>query len=140
MTQAASGNVALMRDLYGAFGRGDVPKILSAMDDKIEWREAEGNPWDAGKAFVGVEEVLEKVFARIAGEFDGFTIELHRLVADGDTVVMEGRYHAAAHHATGKPLDAAVAHVWDLRDGKVVRFQQYTDTRQLADVMGVSPY
>ena len=55
-------------------------------------------------------------------------------------MVVEARYHAASHWATGKPLDAQVAHVWDLRNGKVVRWQQYVDTRQLADVMGVSAY
>jgi ketosteroid isomerase-like protein len=27
-------------------------------------------------------------------------------------------------------------HVWDLKDGKAVRFQQYVDTRQLASVLG----
>jgi hypothetical protein len=39
----------------------------------------------------------------------------------------------------GKPLDAEVAHVWDFRDGKVVRFQQYTDTWQFAQVTGITP-
>ena len=37
------------------------------------------------------------------------------------------------------PLDAQVAHVWDFRDGKVVRFQQYTDTWQFAQVTGITP-
>ena len=140
MTQTASGNVAVMMELYEAFGRGDVPRVLGAMDDKIEWREAEGNPWDTGEPFVGPQQILEKVFARIVQEFEDFRVEPHRFLADGDTVVMEGRYKAAKHEASGKPLDAAVVHVWDLRDGKVVRFQQYTDTRQIADVLGVSPY
>ena len=41
------------------------------------------------------------------------------MVAASDTVLVEARYKATAK-ATGKPLDAQVAHVWDLRDGKVV--------------------
>jgi uncharacterized protein len=41
--------------------------------------------------------------------------------------------------ATGKPLDAQVAHIWDFRDGKVVRWQQYTDTWQFAQVTGITP-
>ena len=41
--------------------------------------------------------------------------------------------------STGKPLDAQVAHVWDLRGGKVTRFQQYTDTWQVAQVTGATP-
>ena len=48
------GNVQLMRDLYDAVGRGDMPTTLGAMDPGIEWREAEGNPYEpSGKAWQG---------------------------------------------------------------------------------------
>lgn len=60
------------------------------------------------------------------------------MVAAGDTVLVEGRYRATAR-ATGKPFDAQVAHVYDLRDGKIARFQQYTDTWQFAQVTGAAP-
>jgi ketosteroid isomerase-like protein len=36
-------------------------------------------------------------------------------------------------------LDAQVAHVWDLRGGKAVRLQQYTDSWQFAQVTGITP-
>lgn len=107
------------------------------MDDKIEWQEAEGNPWHLGQPFVGPQQVVDGVIQRIATEFDGFEIRPTRFLGDGDTVIVEGRYRAVSHHATGKPLDAEVVHVWDLRDGKVIRFHQYVDTRQMAAVMGV---
>jgi len=29
-----------------------------------------------------------------------------------------------------------VAHLWTLKDGKVIAFQQYVDTKQLADSVG----
>jgi ketosteroid isomerase-like protein len=60
------------------------------------------------------------------------------LIAEGDTVVVESRYHATAR-ATGKPFDAQVVHVWDLKNDKVVRWQQYVDTWQVVDVMGRQP-
>jgi ketosteroid isomerase-like protein len=34
MSQA---NADLVRDLYAAFGRGDVPALLTMLDDQIEW-------------------------------------------------------------------------------------------------------
>ncbi|WP_324273578.1 nuclear transport factor 2 family protein [Blastococcus brunescens] len=80
------------------------------------------------------------MFARIAEEYEDFRIDCRRFLADGDTVVVEVRYSAAQHRATGKPLDSQAVHIWDLRDGKLVRFQQYADTRRMADVMGVSAY
>ena len=48
------GNVELMRDLYGAFGRGEIPAVVGGMDPNIEWREAEGNPYQpSGGAWRG---------------------------------------------------------------------------------------
>ena len=40
--------------------------------------------------------------------------------------------------ATGKELDAEAAHIFDFRNGKVYRFQQYLDTWQSAEVTGRS--
>lgn len=34
-------------------------------------------------------------------------------------------------------VDAQVRHVWTLKNGKIMKFQQYTDTAQFQDVMGV---
>ena len=136
MTRTTADTVETVKALYEALARGDVATITGAMDENIEWYEAEGNPWHPGHAFVGPQQVLECVFARIGEEFEDFRVEPHRFLGAGDTVVVEGRYHAASHRATGKPLDAQVAHVWEFRNGKLVRWQQYVDTRQLADVMG----
>ena len=91
-----------------------------------------------GAAFVGPHAVLTGVFARLPQDFDGFRVEVSRIVAAGDTVLVEARLRATAT-ATGKPLDAQVAHIWDLRDGKVVRFQEYADTWHFAQVTGVVP-
>ena len=41
-------NVQAMRDLYDAFGRGDIPSVLGGMDANIEWSEAEGCPYQPG--------------------------------------------------------------------------------------------
>lgn len=136
MTQTATGNLALVQGLYEAFGRGDVPTVLAAMDDRVEWYETEGNPWYTGRPFIGPQQVVEGVFSRI-GEFEDFQIVPSRFLCDGDTVVMEGRYRATSHQATGKPLDAEVVHVLDLRDGKLARFHQYVDTRKWTDAMGI---
>lgn len=140
MTQSTQTSVQLAQSLYEAFGRGDVETVVAALDPDVEWCEAEGNPMYPGHAFIGPQQVVEHVFARIGAEFEGFQIHPRRFLADGDTVVVEARYTATRHRATGKPMDAQVAHVWDLRDGRVVRFQQYADTRALADVMGASDY
>ena len=131
-------NVTIVRGGYEAFAKGDVPTVLGLFDPKIEWNEAEHVIYWQGGAYHGPQEIVDGVFARIPNDFDGFQIEIRRMVASGDTVLVEARYRGTAK-ATGKPLDAQVAHVWDLRGGKVVRLQQYTDTWQFAQVTGITP-
>jgi hypothetical protein len=131
-------SVATVRSIYEAFGRGDVQTVLGLMSEKVEWNEAEHFTYWTGGPFVGPQAVLNGVFARIGQDFDGFTVDVGRVVGCGETVLSEGRYRGTVK-ATGKRLDVQVAHVWDVRDGKVVRFQQYVDTWQVAQATGVTP-
>jgi ketosteroid isomerase-like protein len=129
-------NVELIKGLYAAFANGEVDRVLGSMTEDIEWWEAEGNPWFPGRAFIGPQEIVEGVFMRIGSEMEGFEVVPERFLADSDEVVMIGRYRAKQGIATGKPLDAQALHLWTVRAGKVARFQQFVDTRQLADVLG----
>jgi ketosteroid isomerase-like protein len=129
-------NVQLVQSVYDAFGRGDIPAVLGSFDAAIAWREAEGNPYrPSGEAWIGPEAVLENLFVRLGGEWEGFTVHTEQFHDAGDTVVMEGRYTGKCL-ATGKSLDAQVCHVWKIRGGKLTSFQQFVDTAQLAAVMG----
>jgi uncharacterized protein len=122
-------NVDLMKSLYEAFGRGDVPTVLGAMDPAIVWNEAEGSPYADKNPYVGPNAVLEGVFMRLGGEWDGFGVAVEEVHDAGDTIVATGRY-GGAYKKTGKKNHAQFAHVWKLRGGKIVSFQQYTDTLQ----------
>jgi uncharacterized protein len=131
-------NVELVRGAYAAFAKGEIQKVLGLLAEKVEWYEAEHVTYWPGGPLVGPQAVVNGVFARIPQDFDGFQVDVGRIVGCGDTVLVEARYRATAK-ATGKRLDVQVAHVWDFRDGKVVRWQQYTDTWQFAQVTGVIP-
>ena len=126
----------VVNGIYEAFGRGDVAAVLGAFDPAIDWREADGFLYADGNPYVGPQRVAEGVFSRIVGDLDGLTLQVNNIIDGGDTVVTEGRYRATMKK-TGTPVDAQFAHVWQVRDGKVVRFQQYTDTRQWATAAGV---
>jgi ketosteroid isomerase-like protein len=129
-------NRALIEKIYDAFGKGDVPTVLNAFDPKIEWSEAEGNPYEmSGKAWVGGEAVTQNLFVRLAEEWDGFTVTPRTYHDAGDSVVVEGRY-TGKHKSTGKSIDMQFCHVWTLSGGKATRFQQYCDTAQFQDAMG----
>ena len=118
-------NLAAIRGAYEAFSRGDVPAVLAVLAPDVSWTEAEGFPY--GGTYVGPEAVLQGVFMKLGTEWDGFAAVPSEFVADGDTVVALGTY-SGKFRATGKSFAAPFAHVWQLRDGKVARFRQYTDT------------
>jgi ketosteroid isomerase-like protein len=122
-------NVALARRLYDAFAGGDVPTVLAAFDDKIEWREAEGNPManEDGSAFVGADAIVQHVFMPLATDWEGFTVTPEKITATETGVVSEGRY-TGVYKSTGIAVDSQFAHVWQINDGKLTGFQQYTDT------------
>lgn len=131
-------NVELLRRGYQALAEGDVEPVLGLMDDKIEWYEAEHVTYWPGTALTGPQAVLDGVLARLPQDFEGFQVDVERISGFGDTVLVEARYRAIVR-STGRPLDAQVAHIWDFRDGKAIRWQQYTDTWQFAEVTGVKP-
>jgi ketosteroid isomerase-like protein len=118
-------NTEIIRSVYTAFATGDVPGVVGAFDADIHWTEAEGFPY--GGTYVGPDAVVTGVFARLGSEWEGFAAVPHAFVAEGDTVVALGDY-GGTYKATGKSFSAPFAHVWTLREGRIVRFQQYTDT------------
>lgn len=125
-------NVDLVAGVYAAFGRGDVPKVLGAMHPQIQWTETAGFKY--GGIYRSPQAVLENVFARIAVEFESFSVEVERLIDAGNVVVMQGHYGAKGK-ATGKSVRAAVAHILEISDGKIVRFDQYVDSATLNPVI-----
>lgn len=130
-------NLELVREIYSAFAAGDVPGVVARMSSDMEWNEAENFPYADGNPYVGAEAILGGVFARLGGEWDGFAALPDEFLDAGDTILVLGRYRGT-FKATGGALDAQFAHVWRVAAGKVVHFQQYTDTLQAARATGAA--
>jgi ketosteroid isomerase-like protein len=134
---ASMGNVSLLRSLYEAFGSGDMPSVLEAMSPEIKWCQAEGNPYmPSGEAWIGPDAVLNNLFMKLGTEWNGFAVHPKSFHDAGNSVIVEARY-SGTYKATGKSMDTQVCHVWDVKAGKLTRFQQYVDTAKLQDVMRV---
>ena len=130
-----SPTIRLVRGLYDDFGSGNIPGALARMSPDIVWNEANNFPYADGNPYIGPDAVLQGVFARIGADWDGFTVEIDEILDAGDTVVGLGRYRGKCK-ATGREQDTQIAHVFRVRDGKVVAFQQHADTLHIARVMG----
>jgi ketosteroid isomerase-like protein len=127
-------NVQIVRGLYEAFGRGDVPTVLGQMDQSIEWNEAENFIYADRNPYIGPQAVLEGVFMRLGSDWEGFTVTPEEWLDAGDRIVVLGTY-SGTHKTSGWRVRAQFAHIWSVRESRVVRFQQYTDTKQFADTV-----
>ncbi|HEY7911992.1 MAG TPA: nuclear transport factor 2 family protein [Blastocatellia bacterium] len=130
-------NVAIIRGMYEAFARGDVAAVLSALSPKVEWHEADNFIYADGNPYIGPDAVLEGVFKRLAVEWEGFAVEPAGILDAGDTVVAYG-YYTGRYRKTGEAVRAQFAHMFTLENGKLAKFQQYTDTAQFARAVGDS--
>lgn len=117
---------------YDASDRRDLQGMIADIAADCRWTEMDGFP--ARGTYVGPDAVVENVFKRLGELFDGFTLKVERLIDGGDDVVAIGEY-SGTHRGTGKPFKARVVHVWGVKDGKVRRFEQFTDTLRVAESM-----
>ena len=125
MTEAQ--NTAVVQDMYAAFSRGDIPRLVSHCADEIVWHAVYGCgpqvPFSGERR--GKDAIVE--FFRIVAETENFqTFEPREFIATGDAVVTLGHYTATTN--VGKQFDGDFAMVFHLRNGKVVRFQEFCDS------------
>ena len=121
-----------IRSIYEAFGRGDVPAVLGAMAEDIEWHEAEGMPY--GGVHHGPNGVVQGVFGPLLQDIPDFTVTPEEIIASGDGVAVVARYGGTGA-ASGERLDMPVVHVWDVHEGKIARFRQFADTVKFLEVV-----
>ena len=121
------------KTVYAAFNTADIETILSLMNPTIEWTETAGYKY--GGRFHSRQEIVQGVFAKVPEVYESFSVEIDRLIDASDVIVMQGHY-VAAGKATGKSARAAVAHVIQVADGKIVRFDQYVDSATLNAIIG----
>ena len=110
-----------------------VAAVTAAFADDIAWTEADGFPL-AG-TYIGPQAVVENVFMRLSEFSDNWSVVVDRLIADGATVVADGKY-TWNHKETGEPCSVRMAHVWTLADGKAVAFLQHVDSAKVRELIG----
>ena len=121
----------IVRQFYEALGRGEVGSVLRLLDPRVEWTEAERFPYYGG-VWRSPKEVLENLFMNLGKDWDGFSVTPQDFVANGEHVVAFGEY-SGVYRATGREMSAPFAHRWAVRDEKIIRFIQYTDTAKVLE-------
>jgi ketosteroid isomerase-like protein len=120
--------IETVRAFYTALGRGDAPVALGLMAEDIEWTTM----WHYKVEGRGPQKVAEGLLKPLMAEWSSFALTPAEYIADGNTVVSLGRF-TGVHGASGRSVDAAYAHVWNVAGGKIQRFRQYIDTLAVAE-------
>lgn len=129
-------NVEVARAYYEAAERRDGAALAELLHPDVELRLTEGLPDDLGGVYEGMEPALGAL-RRAAEGFDPLACPERFLPAEDGHVVVLGRYAGVARE-TGVPFDAAFAHVLRVREGRIDRFTQVTDSRRWADALTAS--
>lgn len=120
-----------VQDIYAAFGRGDIPAILDALDDDVKWEtwevdqsaQAAGVPW----LRAGSGKAAAAAFFRVIGEFRFEDFQVRGLMAGDHQVAAE--VFVAVTLPNGRRVRDEEMHLWNLSPaGKVTRFRHYVDT------------
>ncbi len=118
-------NLQVVKNAYDAFGRGDIAAILSSLTDDVTWHLVGPSEIPYAGLRQGRDGAAE--FFRLLGESDDVALfEPRRFLADGNLVVVLGRYEARVK-STGKVAKTDWVHVFEFRDGKVSSWREYLD-------------
>ena len=75
---------------------------------------------------------MQAFFGQVAENLDFSDFTPREFCSSGDKVFVPG-FYAATMRKSGKSAACEWVHVFTLRDGKVVRFREFTDTALLAE-------
>lgn len=123
---SAQDTVKTVQELYAAFGRGDIPFILNALTDDVEWQEPPGGAPPFQGTYRGREGV-GRFFQALAAAVEVEAFAPREFLAQAETVVALGSYRFRAKK-TGTSYETGWAMVWRFRNGKVARFEIYKDS------------
>ena len=124
-------NKAIVKQAYENFKTGNIEALLNLMSENIFWTlpEIENVPFSGkrtGRASVG------EFFATVGASQESLRFEPREFIAEGDRVVSLGS-HEWRVKATKREFSGEFAHVWTIRGGKAVAFNEYTDTAACAE-------
>ena len=127
-------NVKVVQAAYAAFGRGDIPGVAKTLADGVEWNIPGAASVPVAGTIRGREQVAQW-FGKLAEHQTPQQFEPREFIAQGDRVAVVGHYRWLVKRS-GRTFEADWVHMFKLRDGAVVHFQEFSDTAARAEAYG----
>jgi uncharacterized protein len=112
-------DVQTVREIYDAFGSGDIPAVMGVMTDDVAFHVPDNLPHAPGAN--GLEEVGE-FFERLGSTWTEFELDIKDFVDGGDKVFVRGR---ASGTLDGTETSYGFVHVFHFSEGRVPHFDEY---------------
>ena len=126
-------NVKIVRSVYDAWVREELPGPLELMDPEIEYV----NP--AGAVEPGTHRGLDAFHRAVQKVFEGWAtwqMEPEAFESSGDQVAVVVRYRARGRES-GVEVEGRESALWTLRDGKVVRYAWFHEPEDAFEAAGL---
>ena len=125
-------NTSILRSAYESFAAGDVPAVLALFDDAIVWTTPDSVEF--GGTYHGPAGVGE-FFSHLPEHYAELAVSPDQYVEQGDAVVAIGTLRGRSQ--SGVNFTLPFVHVWTVRDGKAVHFQEFFDTVKMNSYLGL---
>ena len=109
----------------------DVEEALPYADPGIVWNPIEESPTEG-------HDAVRASLARWKGEWHDYKLVAEEFVDRGDRVVVTVRLRGRGR-GSGVEVDARFYDVYTLRDGKIVRMDQFTERSDALKAVGLRP-
>ena len=123
---------SIIRLLYHYFSIADFDNIKQLFHPQAVWEQMQGFP--NGGTHKGAEAIIQNVFK-------GFKINwvewksINERFFETDDLVFAIGFYEGTYMPTGKRMRADYIHMYELQNGKIIHFKQYTDTNMIAAAM-----
>ena len=119
-------NTKVIEQAYDYFKSGNIEGVLSLMSADVDWRLPNVENMAVSGTRKGIEQVTE-FFSTLAETQDAKLFDPNEYIAQGDKVVALGSYIWNIK-STNREYASNFVHVFTVRDGKIVGFDEYFDT------------
>ena len=128
-------NVEIVRTVAAAWARGDIDEIERWIAPDAELRPLRAQL--EGITYRG-HEGLRRLWDDLNTDWDQLELPVEQMRDGGEVVLALGRLTARGR-ASGVELDVPIGQVWELRDGKVVRMEAYSEPADAVRAAGFDP-
>jgi ketosteroid isomerase-like protein len=127
-------NVEIVRRSFDAFARDGIDGLLRYLDPGIEWTTT--GAFLEADTYRGPEDV-RRYLGSLLDEFEDVRNEPEELIDAGDQIVASVRISGRGKQS-GAAVDLTMTQVCLLREGRIVRIQNYMSRSEALEAAGLS--